>query len=139
MDMDDYDKQLGLRLRALRELNRLTQAEVGASIGLSHQQIQKYETGQSQVRANLACRFATLFDVPVATILESGSMMAVQDKAFTQAPAMPMRVAEPPADEIAASPQMSSDIVKLVNVFSQISSSQKRAVVLDLATSLAEK
>jgi transcriptional regulator with XRE-family HTH domain len=139
MNMDQYDKQLGQRLKALRELHRLTQADVGARIGLSHQQIQKYETGQSQVRASLACRLADLYDVPVASIMESGGLIAQHDKAFTQAPPVPMRVAEPSADDLSALPQMSSDIVKLVNVFSQITSPQQRAVVLDLAASLAEK
>ncbi len=136
---DDYDKQLGRRLKALREIHRMTQAEVGAHIGLSHQQIQKYETGQSQVRANLACRLADLYKVPVASILESQSLMAAHDKAFTQPPPALMRVAEDAAEDIAALPDMSRDIVKLVTLFSQIEAPQQRAVVLNLAESLADR
>jgi transcriptional regulator with XRE-family HTH domain len=137
MMMDDYDKQLGQRLKALREMHRMTQAEVGAHIGLSHQQIQKYETGQSQVRANLACRLASLYGVPVASILENQSIMAVHDKAFTQNPPVPMRVAESAAEDLPAATDISQDIVKLVTLFSQIPAPQQRAVVLNLAQSLA--
>ncbi len=136
MDDADYDKRLGQRLRTLREMHRMTQAEVGAQVGLSHQQIQKYEGGQSQIRVSLANRFARLFDIPVSQFLDVADMMAHEDKSYERPMPTSSSVAETAAGE---SVFIDNDIVKLVTLFSQISSPQQRAVVLNLAASLLQK
>jgi transcriptional regulator with XRE-family HTH domain len=128
-----YNKQLGKRLRTLREMRRMTQAELGDQVGLSHQQIQKYEAGQSQVRAALAMRFATLFNIDVAQLMSETHIIASGESDYTQSPPLSARVAE----EVAPSPDyIDADIVKLVTSFSQIKSPQQRAIILDLAASL---
>jgi len=43
------DIKLGERLRGLRRDTGLSQAELGAAIGVSFQQIQKYEAGKNRV------------------------------------------------------------------------------------------
>jgi len=46
------DDQVGQNIRSLRNERGLTIAELGASIGVSAQQVQKYEVGQSRVSAS---------------------------------------------------------------------------------------
>jgi transcriptional regulator with XRE-family HTH domain len=133
----DYDKRLGQRLKALREIHRMTQADVGARIGFSHQQIQKYESGQSHVRANLIQQFATLFQVSAAQLIEDSDILADQNRPYASLPAKPMGVAE--ASDTSDMAYIDHDIVKLVTLFSQIHSPQQRAIVLDLAASLQKK
>lgn len=48
----DVDAQLGIRLRELRQKNSLSQAEVGDLIGVSYQQIQKFEVGTNRMSAS---------------------------------------------------------------------------------------
>jgi transcriptional regulator with XRE-family HTH domain len=128
-----YNKRLGKRLRTLREMRRMTQAELGTEVGLSHQQIQKYEAGQSQVRASLAMRFATLFNIDVAQLVSETDIIASGEQYFAQSLRPSARVAE----EATQSPDcIDADIVKLVTLFSQIKSPQQRAIVLDLTASL---
>ena len=45
------DEQVGQNIRSLRNKRGLTIAELGAIIGVSPQQVQKYEVGQSRVSA----------------------------------------------------------------------------------------
>jgi transcriptional regulator with XRE-family HTH domain len=133
MNDTDYDKRLGKRLRTLREIHRMTQADLGVQVGLSHQQIQKYEGGQSQIRASLAHRFAELFNIEVGQLMNDSDMIAIKDRPFVQSAAISTQVAEP--NEPSA-PFLDNDIVRLVTLFSQIKSPQQRAAILDLAASL---
>ncbi len=132
MSDQEYNKRLGKRVRTLRDMHRMTQAELGAAVGLSHQQIQKYEGGQSQIRASLAMRFAELFKIDVNQLMAESDIIAATDRPFVHSAAQGHRVSEqPPLD----APYLDTDIVKLVTLFSQIKSPLQRTVVLDLAAS----
>ena len=56
---------IGARLRMVRTLHNMTQAQVGEKLGLSGQQICKYEYGQDHVSLLLAYRYAKLFKKPM--------------------------------------------------------------------------
>lgn len=47
----DIDVMIGDRIRQRRILNGMTQEQLGAALGISYQQIQKYETGANRVSA----------------------------------------------------------------------------------------
>ncbi|WP_127078414.1 helix-turn-helix domain-containing protein [Rhodomicrobium lacus] len=47
----EYDEIVAVRLRQIREERGLTQGMLGAAIGVSMQQIQKYETGTNRISA----------------------------------------------------------------------------------------
>src|SRR5580704_15931929 len=57
---DAYDREVGLRVRTLRLSRRMSQNDLGQSLGITFQQIQKYENG--------ANRIAEIFEVPVAAL-----------------------------------------------------------------------
>lgn len=48
---DRIDRSVGARIRELRKLHGLSQGELGDMIGVTFQQIQKYENGKNSVRA----------------------------------------------------------------------------------------
>ena len=48
-----FDNELGERLRIVRSVKGMTQAELGKAVGLSFQQIQKYEQGSNRVSASM--------------------------------------------------------------------------------------
>jgi transcriptional regulator with XRE-family HTH domain len=62
----DIDLRLGKRLRRRRQMVGLTQQELGAVVGLSCQQIQKYEYGSDRISAAGLWRLATALDAPVS-------------------------------------------------------------------------
>lgn len=65
----DADREIGLRLRAIRAAVGMTQASLADAAGLTFQQIQKYETGKSRLSASMLCRFADILRVPPAVLL----------------------------------------------------------------------
>ncbi|WP_274604576.1 helix-turn-helix domain-containing protein [Aureimonas glaciei] len=54
---------MGRRVRQVRLLKNLTQEELGQKIGVSYQQVQKYETGANRISASRLYRIAVEFEV----------------------------------------------------------------------------
>ena len=62
---DPRDPRIGMRIRTLRLERGLSQAELGEVLGISFQQIQKYEKGVNRVSAGRLHRVAEALQVPV--------------------------------------------------------------------------
>ena len=60
------DAAVGARIRNLRLRSGLSQTEVGEQVGVSFQQIQKYEKGTNRVSAGRLAQLAKLFGVSIA-------------------------------------------------------------------------
>jgi transcriptional regulator with XRE-family HTH domain len=60
------DKYFGDRLRARRIMMKMSQEELGEKLGVSFQQIQKYEKGTNRLSAATMARVAVILDVNVA-------------------------------------------------------------------------
>ena len=69
-ERDPVDVFVGARVRALRRLRDLSQQELAPHLGVSFQQIQKYETATNRISASMLHRIAVLFDVPVGALFE---------------------------------------------------------------------
>ena len=61
----EFDRLIGQRLRKLRLAKGLTQDGLGKRIGISFQQIQKYENGSNRISASRLNEIAASLDVPV--------------------------------------------------------------------------
>jgi len=63
------DRQIGRRIRTYRLAQKISQAELGRRIGVSFQQIQKYEKGANSVRGSRIRKIAAALDVSVTALL----------------------------------------------------------------------
>lgn len=63
--MDAIDADVGHRLRVRRTLLGLSQEELAGRLGLTFQQVQKYENGTNRITAGRLYRLATILGVPV--------------------------------------------------------------------------
>lgn len=61
-----FDIHVGKRLRHIREYNKQTQSDVGKSVGVAMQQIQKYEAGHNRISASRLYQIAQHFGVSIA-------------------------------------------------------------------------
>src|SRR5207249_4953907 len=59
------DIELGKRIRLRRVEQRISQSDLGEKLGVSFQQVQKYEKGVNRVGASRLQQIATALDVPV--------------------------------------------------------------------------
>ena len=62
---DNVDVHVGQRLRVRRSLLGMSQEKLAESIGLTFQQIQKYERGVNRISAGRLFQFSKILDVPV--------------------------------------------------------------------------
>lgn len=69
---DRIDAFVGARIVALRAEAGLSQAVLATRLGISFQQVQKYEAGTNRVSASRLHRVAALLDAPVETFFPPG-------------------------------------------------------------------
>lgn len=60
------DIHVGSRVRLRRTLLGMSQEKLGTAVGLSFQQIQKYERGANRIGSSRLFQFAQVLDVPVS-------------------------------------------------------------------------
>jgi len=60
------DIHVGKRIRLRRTLLGMSQEAIGAAIGVSFQQVQKYERGVNRVGASRLFEFSKILDAPVS-------------------------------------------------------------------------
>jgi transcriptional regulator with XRE-family HTH domain len=66
----DIDVRIGARVRAARDAAGLSQSVLAAGLGISFQQVQKYEKGANRFSASALQEVADLLGVPVAQFFD---------------------------------------------------------------------
>lgn len=64
------DVHVGLRLRELRRAAKMSQAILGQGVGLTFQQVQKYERGVNRISASKLYDISRLLGVPIIAFYE---------------------------------------------------------------------
>ncbi|MBX3453074.1 helix-turn-helix transcriptional regulator [Ferrovibrio sp.] len=85
-----YDIQVGQRLRQARTLAGMSQGRLGEAVGVTFQQVQKYEKGLNRIGASRLMQFSTILNVTPAYFFdgiqptdgESGSAPAKPSNSF---------------------------------------------------------
>lgn len=129
---DPVDVHVGARLRARRTLLGMTQEKLAETVGLTFQQIQKYERGTNRMGASRLFQFAKVLGTSVAFFFED----------MVPALASP-GLAEDGQDELqdlTANDDILSrrETLDLVRAYYKINDIKQRKKVLDLIKSMAE-
>jgi transcriptional regulator with XRE-family HTH domain len=66
--IDPVDVAVGERVRALRQACGLTQGQLGREVGVTFQQIQKYERGANRISASMLVRISRTLDAPLIAL-----------------------------------------------------------------------
>lgn len=69
------DAYVGSRIRLRRNMVSMSQERLGESLGITFQQIQKYEKGTNRVGASRLQAIASILNVPVSFFFEGGPGM----------------------------------------------------------------
>ncbi len=64
----DVDRLVGENIRRLRIQRNLTLAQTAGELGISHQQLQKYETGANRLSAGALSVVAAVLGVPIESL-----------------------------------------------------------------------
>jgi transcriptional regulator with XRE-family HTH domain len=68
---DGLDSLIGQNIRRHREQRGVTQAGLGAAVGVTFQQIQKYELGKNRIAASRLYRIAWVLGVPIEAFFKA--------------------------------------------------------------------
>jgi len=110
----EMDLALGQQIRALRRKQGDTQEGLGAKVGLTFQQIQKYENGSNRISALMLVKLAEALSTTPTAILHS--------------------VREPDAQ-----PAVQTEEERLLDAFRRIPSAEARASALKMILALAQE
>ena len=68
---DPLDATVGSRIRVFRIHRRMSQTELAEQIGVTFQQVQKYEKGTNRIGASRLSRIATILGISIAELFET--------------------------------------------------------------------
>ncbi|MBC2884047.1 helix-turn-helix transcriptional regulator [Ochrobactrum sp. CM-21-5] len=122
------DIHVGSRIRLRRNMLGLSQEKLGESLGITFQQIQKYEKGTNRVGASRLQAISSILNVPVSFFFEDapGSGVSGQDG-----------FAEDNEATYVVDFLNSNEGVQLTRAFTKISDPKVRRKIIDLVKSLA--
>lgn len=120
------DKHVGSRVRLRRQLLNMSQERLGEELGVTFQQVQKYERGANRIGAGRLWLLARVLDVPVSFFYEGIADLA-------HAAGMAESDQTPIIDDFI----QSADGVALAQAFARIKDSKVRRRVLELVRTLA--
>jgi transcriptional regulator with XRE-family HTH domain len=122
------DKYVGSRVRMRRLMLGMSQEKLGEKLGLTFQQVQKYEKGTNRIGASRLQHISQILKVPVSFFFDGVSGPAKQaEDGSTKAP-----VADYVSDFLS-----SSDGLALTKAFTNIKDSKLRRRVVDLVEEIA--
>ncbi len=124
------DVHVGARVRLRRTLLGMSQERLGEALGLTFQQVQKYERGANRIGASRLFDLSRVLDIPVSFFFDD---MSEQVEALSPR-LMSGLVEEPSAVE--SDPMTKRETLELVRAYYRISDPQVRKRVLDLAKAL---
>ena len=126
------DVHVGARLRLRRSLIGMSQEELGRALGLTFQQIQKYEKGVNRISAGRLHRLADLLSVSVQFFYND------LPPGITQPGNAPQGFSEPELDTAYIHSISTPEGVQLQYAFSKIKDLALRRRVVQLVQSIAD-
>ena len=123
------DVHVGARMRQRRTLLGMSQEKLGTAVGLTFQQIQKYEKGTNRVGASRIQQISEVLQVPVSFLFEGGPTGTAGAQGVSEA-ASPTYV----SDFLAT-----SEGLALTRAFTRIIDAKLRRSIVDLVEQIAAR
>ena len=121
------DKYVGSRVRMRRIMLGMSQEKLGDALGLTFQQVQKYEKGTNRVGASRLQQISEILQVPVSFLFDGGPRGNANGEAFGEGTS-PAYV----SDFLAT-----SEGLALTRAFTRISDAKMRRSIVELVEQIA--
>jgi transcriptional regulator with XRE-family HTH domain len=122
------DKHVGSRVRMRRMMLSMSQEKLGGALGLTFQQVQKYEKGTNRIGASRLQQISHILQVPVAFFFEG---------APTFHPQSGEDMGEAPSPTYVSDFLATSDGLALTKAFMEIKEPKLRRRIVDLVEEIA--
>jgi transcriptional regulator with XRE-family HTH domain len=126
-DPNYIDVHVGSRIRMRRQLISMSQEKLGDLLGITFQQVQKYEKGSNRISASRLFYAAKILGVPVQAFFED--LPGVEgDSGFS----------ESGGQDSVMSSMMNAEGIKLAKAFRDADNSTKRKLIANLARAIVD-
>ena len=125
------DKHVGSRVRMRRMMLAMSQEKLGDALGLTFQQVQKYEKGTNRIGASRLQQIAQILQVPVSFFFEGAPNLGTTPS--------PDGMSEAPSPTYVSDFLATSDGLALTKAFMRIRNSKLRRRIVDLVEHIAER
>lgn len=123
------DKYVGSRVRMRRMMLGMSQEKLGNALGLTFQQVQKYEKGTNRIGASRLQQIAQILQVQVAFFFEGAPTVGSGSRADG--------MSEAPSPAYVSDFLATSDGLALTKAFMRIADSKLRRRIVDLVEQIA--
>jgi len=123
------DKHVGSRVRMRRMMLAMSQEKLGNSLGLTFQQVQKYEKGTNRIGASRLQQISHILQVPVSFFFEGAPAASTGSRAEG--------LSEAPSPAYVSDFLATSDGLALTKAFMRIADSRLRRRIVDLVEQIA--
>ena len=124
---DPTDKHVGSRVRMRRLMLDMSQTTLADALGITFQQIQKYEKGDNRISASRLQHMSNILQVPIPFFFEG----------LPPSPGASKGTAEAPSPAYVSDFLASSDGLSLVKAFMQIKRRDLRSAIVHLVEKIA--
>jgi transcriptional regulator with XRE-family HTH domain len=121
------DKHVGSRVRMRRMMLSMSQEKLGDALGLTFQQVQKYEKGTNRIGASRLQQISLILQVPVSFFFEGAP----------PPPGRPLGMEEAPSPAYVTDFLSTNDGLALVKAFQRIGNAKLRRRIVDLVEEMA--
>ena len=126
---DPIDVHVGARLRLRRTMLRMSQEKLAAALGLTFQQVQKYERAANRISASRLYQLCRILGVGVGFFYDDLALPHATNPGFAEAMAEPFE----------ADPLRQRETIELVEAYYAIGDAAVRRRLFELARQLAAK
>jgi transcriptional regulator with XRE-family HTH domain len=123
------DKHVGSRVRMRRMMLGMSQEKLGDALGLTFQQVQKYEKGTNRIGASRLAQISQILQVQVSFFFEGAPTVTIGPR--------PEGVGEAPSPAYVSDFLATSDGLALTKAFMRIADSKLRRRIVDLVEQIA--
>jgi len=123
------DKHVGSRVRMRRMMLSMSQEKLGDALGLTFQQVQKYEKGTNRIGASRLQQISNILQVPVSFFFEGAPHLPGHHHAGG--------MGEAPSPAYVSDFLATSDGLSLTKSFMRIKSGKLRRRIVDLVEQIA--
>ncbi len=123
-ETNEVDKFVGDRIRHFRAMTGISQQKLAESLGVTFQQLQKYERGENRIGAGRLLMVANALGIPITFLLDQDALE--QQKSGAPAPQ-------------SEGPEAARDAYSIGRAFAQITDPEVRRSITTLVQSLAQR
>ena len=124
---DSVDRHVGARIRMRRLMLKFSQTQLGDALGISFQQVQKYENGSNRVSASRLQHISSILQVPVSFFFEEAPLHRSE----------PAQVSDAPSPEFVTAFVSTTQGLKLIRAFTSIKNTALRRCIVQLVEQIA--